>query len=131
MELCSTNLHWKLKKIFFHRSGKVLGSETSRTLDFLLTGSGYNRRIRPQFGGEPIEVFQGPEHANNVVKNVRYEWLRNINKYLTSSENKWTKTWLERPLELQIMLSNSGIFYRLSKYIKKPYKPILINNTQL
>ena len=56
-----------------------MGSETSRTLDFLLTGSGYNRRIRPQFGGEPIEVFQGPEHANNVVKNVKYEWLRNIN----------------------------------------------------
>ena len=63
-----------------------MGSETSRTLDFLLTGSGYNRRIRPQFGGEPIEVFQGPEHANNVVKNVKYEWLRNINKYYFKSD---------------------------------------------
>jgi hypothetical protein len=40
------------------RSDKALGRETSRTLDYLLTGSGYNKRIRPQFGGDPIQVPQ-------------------------------------------------------------------------
>ena len=33
-----------------------MGDETSRTLDILLTESGYNQRMRPQFGGEPVKV---------------------------------------------------------------------------
>ena len=38
------------------RSGKALEHETSRTLDYLLTESGYNKRVRPSFGGLPETV---------------------------------------------------------------------------
>ena len=41
----------------FYRSGASLGQETSKTLDYLLFESGYNRRVRPDNGrGEPVVV---------------------------------------------------------------------------
>ena len=48
----------------FYRSGASLGKETSKTLDYLLFESGYNRRVRPDSGGGPVEV--------NVNLAIRY-----------------------------------------------------------
>ena len=48
----------------FYRSGASLGQETSKTLDYLLFESGYNRRVRPDSGGGPVEV--------NVNLAIRY-----------------------------------------------------------
>jgi hypothetical protein len=57
-----------LKLYTLGRSDKALGRETSRTLDYLLTGSGYNRRIRPQFGGDPIQVPQVKTQNPTIAK---------------------------------------------------------------
>lgn len=32
------------------------GQETSKTLDYLLSESGYNRRVRPDSGVKPVQV---------------------------------------------------------------------------
>ena len=32
------------------------GQETSKTLDYLLSESGYNRRVRPDSGRQPVQV---------------------------------------------------------------------------
>ena len=48
------------KYIFFtspsSRGGAVLGEETSKTLDYLLFESGYNRRFRPINDDGPVQV---------------------------------------------------------------------------
>ena len=41
---------------FIHRDGVTLGQETSKTLDYLLFESGYNRRVRPTNDGGPVIV---------------------------------------------------------------------------
>ena len=38
------------------RNGASLGEETSKTLDYLLFESGYNRRVRPNNGAGPVVV---------------------------------------------------------------------------
>ena len=45
--------------VFFDFTSQGLG-RVLRTLDYLLTESGYNKRFRPSFGGQPIPVGWKP-----------------------------------------------------------------------
>ena len=68
------------------RSGASLGQETSATLDYLLFESGYNRRVRPETGGEAVTVHvnldirsMGPVDEMNEVYSLdcyfRQSWM--------------------------------------------------------
>ena len=54
------NMVWDRHKrststLTFYQSGKDLARQMTKTLDELL-GPNYNKRIRPNFGGKPVEI---------------------------------------------------------------------------
>lgn len=50
------NTHRGKRSSAFYRSGKEVALQVSDTLDILLVKQGYNKQMRPDDGGEPVEV---------------------------------------------------------------------------
>merc|ERR1711892_785937 len=74
----------------FYRSGAALGKETSQTLDYLLSESGYNRRIRPTNDGGPVAV--------NVNLAIRSMGPVDENREAYSLDCYFRQSWLDRRL---------------------------------
>ena len=76
--------------LFCFRSGAALGKETSQTLDYLLSESGYNRRIRPTNDGGPVAV--------NVNLAIRSMGPVDENREAYSLDCYFRQSWLDRRL---------------------------------
>ena len=90
---------------FSLRSGDALGKETSKTLDYLLFESGYNRRVRPSTEADsPVVVnvnldirSMGPVDEMNEVYSLdcyfRQTWLDRRLSYSTGGLDELALNW--------------------------------------
>jgi len=88
----------------FYRDGATLGRETSETLDYLLSESGYNRRLRPVNNGGPVQVnvnmairSMGPVDDNKEAYSLdcyfRQSWFDKRLSFNTSGLNELVLNW--------------------------------------
>jgi len=88
----------------FYRDGAALGKETSTTLDYLLSESGYDRKLRPINDGGPVQVnvnlairSMGPvddsKEAYSLDCYFRQSWLDKRLSYNTSGLNELALNW--------------------------------------
>jgi len=92
------------KRSAFYRSGKEVALQVSDTLDILLVKQGYNKQMRPDDGGKPVEVELnmavrtiGPIDETKEVFSLdcyfRQSWFDPRLKFNTSGINQLALNW--------------------------------------
>ena len=76
--------------MFVVRSGASVAKQVSDTLDYLLFQQGYNKQMRPNSRGKPVEVTLNLAIRNiGPVGNLKYGFFKRCDAYYTTFQTNF------------------------------------------